>query len=557
MITFFGKSIRFLNYRTSLVLCGLWFAGTLTSVALLFLGVNAYQEAEARLHDQARTYAHLIAAHDRYGFTLADALLLGVMDQLQWSDFNEPMTPQRHAQVVRILKRHQDRLPGIASFSIVGVDGIRRAGVINKDGTDLSARGYFRFLAAGNDFFISNAEEGLASGKTGIHVAHRFAGKDNAFGGVLVLNLAVQDVFFAFYRSLNLGANSRTTIQDPQKALLVFPGNSKSASATDIAAIASKMLTAGLNAESAKTTDPADRVERFTAFERLEGSNLVATVSLPSTEALASARFALWTAIFGSLASLLTTIGATVVIARIKLVADARDEALRADGEKRKFIQAVHAAIEEERRSIAVEIHDELNATLVCARLESQSILALANRIPLSDDVARIKDRANSIVALTLNLYKCGRAIVTRLRPEVLDTLGLQGAIEEMARHYDTIHAGCRYTFQCHGDLSTVSGALSIAVYRIAQEALSNIVKHSRATQATIIASVSRSDGRLRLSISDNGQGFEPSTAARGTGCIGMAERVFAFRGSIEFRTAPEKGTEVEVELPLKHAATA
>lgn len=559
MTTLVSKSIRVINYRANgnAVLGGLWAAVIATAATLSFFGLKSFNEAKSDLRDHARTYAHLIAAHDRYGLTLADALVLGVMDQLTWADFNEPMTPERHAQVVEILNRHRARLPGIASFTIIGADGIRRAGVVNKDGTDLSTRGYFQAIKGGKDSYISNAEDGLASGKTGIHVARRFAGKDNSFGGVVVLNLAVQDVFYPFYLSLNLGPNTRTTIQDAQRALLVFPANPDPTVVASTSPTVAKMIASGAAHGFSAYTDPTDRIERVTAFERLEGSNVVATVSLPVAEALASARFALWTAFFGSLASFLTGVGATVIIARTRLIADARDQALKADGEKRKFIQNVNAAIEEERRSIAVEIHDELNATVIGARLESQNILALAGKMPATDEVEKVKKGAQSIVGLTLNLYERGRAIVTRLRPEVLDTLGLVGAVDEMVRNYDQLNPDCRFSFQTFGDLANLDGALSIAAYRIVQEALSNVVKHSQATQAAVVVSVPSDGERLRLSIRDNGKGFDASAASRGIGAIGMTERVFAFSGSIEFRTAPGKGTEVDVDLPLKRAEPA
>lgn len=554
-----SRSIRAINYRAnaSALLGGLWVAVIATSATLIFLGLKSFNEAKVDLRDQARTYAHLIAAHDRYGLTLADALVLGAMDQLQWSDFNEPMTPERHGQVVEILNRHRSRLPGVASFTIIGADGIRRAGVVNKDGTDLSSRSYFQAIKDGKDSYISNAEDGLASGKTGIHVARRFAGKDNKFGGVVVLNLAVQDVFYPFYLSLNLGPKSRTTIQDAQRALLVFPANPDPSVLASTSPTVSKMIASGSAHGFSSYTDPVDHVERVTAFERLEGSNVVATVSLPVAEALAGARFALWTAIFGSLASFLTGVGATVIIARTRLIADSRDRALKADGEKRKFIQNVNAAIEEERRSIAVEIHDELNATVIGARLESQNILALAGKMPATDEVEKVKKGAQSIIGLTLNLYERGRAIVTRLRPEVLDTLGLVGAVDEMVRSYDELNPDCSFSFQTFGDLSNLDDALSIAAYRIVQEALSNVVKHSGASQASVVVSVPSGADLLRLSIRDNGKGFDAAAASRGIGAIGMTERVFAFSGVIEFRTAPGKGTEVDVELPLKRALPA
>lgn len=554
MTTLVSKSINVINYRAnvSAVLGVLWAAVIATAATLCFFGLKSFSEAKAGLRDQAKAYAHLIAAHDRYGLTFADSLAQGVLDQLRPSDFSGPMTPERRAEVARVLSLHRARLPGISSFAVIGPDGARRVSVGIPENTDPRESGYFQPIRDGSSFYISNAGEVPAGGKAGIHVARRFSGMGDSFGGAVVLNLSVQDVFFPFYQSLNLGPKSRTTIQDAQHALLVFSPTPATSLATGASPVVTKMIAAGATHGLSINTDPADHIERVTAFERLEGSNVFSTVSLPVGEALASARFALWTAFFGSLASFLTGVGATVIIARTRLIADARDQALKADSEKRKFIQNVNAAIEEERRSIAVEIHDELNATIIGARLESQNILALADRMTLSDEVEKVKKGAQSIVGLTLNLYERGRAIVTRLRPEVLDTLGFLGAVDEMVRNYDELNPDCSFSLQASGDLANLDGALSIAAYRIVQEALSNVVKHSRATKASVVVSVSDAGDRLRLSIQDNGRGFDASAASRGIGAIGMSERVFAFSGSIEFRTAPGKGTEVKVDLPLR-----
>jgi two-component system sensor histidine kinase UhpB len=149
-------------------------------------------------------------------------------------------------------------------------------------------------------------------------------------------------------------------------------------------------------------------------------------------------------------------------------------QALReADAEKRRLIGKVNTAVEDERQSIALEIHDELNATLIAARLEAQRIADLSPE-------GEVRDKAQSIIKLTLGLYNSGRALVRRLRPEVLDMLGLDGAVEEMVRHYDSARSGCRFHLQAHGDFSHMEGSVAISAYRIVQEAMSNIVKHAR-----------------------------------------------------------------------------
>ena len=115
-----------------------------------------------------------------------------------------------------------------------------------------------------------------------------------------------------------------------------------------------------------------------------------------------------------------------------------RNDAVKSNVEKRKLIHKVNTIAEFERKSIAVEIHDELNATLVGAKFDSQRILALIDKIEQeTPKTNEIMEPAQSITKLTKDLYAAGRAIVTRLRPEILDTLGLSKAIEELVNHFN------------------------------------------------------------------------------------------------------------------------
>ncbi|WP_373988240.1 ATP-binding protein [Duganella sp. BuS-21] len=219
-------------------------------------------------------------------------------------------------------------------------------------------------------------------------------------------------------------------------------------------------------------------------------------------------------------------------------------QALReADAEKRRLIGKVNTAVEDERKSIALEIHDELNATLIAVRLEGQRIADLSPE-------GEVRDKAQSIIKLALGLYNSGRSLVRRLRPEVLDMLGLEGAVEELVRHYDSARSGCRFDLQARGDFSRLEGDIAISAYRIVQEALSNIVKHARATQASL--SLALEQGELRIRIADNGRGFDAALASAGIGLVGMRERVYALNGSIALETSPEAGTLISIAMPIR-----
>ncbi len=238
------------------------------------------------------------------------------------------------------------------------------------------------------------------------------------------------------------------------------------------------------------------------------------------------------------------------VAARTRDLLASRNEALRADADKRKLIQKVNSIIEDERKSIAVEIHDELNASLIAVRLEAQSIGMLAAKAGASAEVEEIRAKAQAITRLALDLYANGRRLVRRLRPEVLDMLGLHGAVEEMLRHYDS-GSGCRFAFHSEGDFSRLGNELAISAYRIVQEALSNVMKHAQASNAEVTLALDDAHEVLRIVVEDDGQGFDPAVSSEGIGIIGMRERVYALRGTMDVRSAPRRGTTVEITLPL------
>lgn len=230
-----------------------------------------------------------------------------------------------------------------------------------------------------------------------------------------------------------------------------------------------------------------------------------------------------------------------------------RNEAVKANYEKRKLIQKVNTAVEDERKSISIEIHDQLNATLIAAKLNSERILHLAQLEPSSTASSEIGARAQTIMNLTLELYENARIIVRRLRPEVLDMLGLRGAIEEMILTYNASHPSCHFEFKENGDCSKLEGGLSITIFRLIQEGLSNVVKHANATQAHVTLKVDEPGKTVRLVVLDNGVGCNVSTEAEGIGLIGMKERVYPYNGSFQFDSQPGQGTKITICLPLLH----
>jgi two-component system sensor histidine kinase UhpB len=198
------------------------------------------------------------------------------------------------------------------------------------------------------------------------------------------------------------------------------------------------------------------------------------------------------------------------------------------------LIRRLNTVVEDERKAISIEIHDVLNAILIGIRLDSQAILSSmtqAQHTPLMDEVV---ERAKSIAAHANDLYAACRAIVTRLRPEVLDVLGLDEAIEEMVKTYNATHPACTFTFHFDGSTAGVDPNIGIAAYRIVL------------------------DDELRLAIEDDGRGFsEQQDAAAGFGLVGMRERADAFGGSLEIHSARnDGGSRIVARIPLKPQQT-
>ena len=236
---------------------------------------------------------------------------------------------------------------------------------------------------------------------------------------------------------------------------------------------------------------------------------------------------------------------------RTRELQEAIAKALDADAERRRLIAQGNALVEDERQRIAVEIHDHLNASLIVVQFEAQRLAEVAATLPESEQREEFKRIADQISRTTAELYASARTIVKQLRPEVIDTLGLKGAIEEMVRNYDKVQAECRFTLRAEAGFPNLRGELAITAYRVVQEALSNVVKHSAATRARVTLGPGSEKGHVRITISDNGKGFDVKKRSAGVGLIGVRERVDAAGGTFDLASTPGAGTKLTIELPL------
>ena len=202
-------------------------------------------------------------------------------------------------------------------------------------------------------------------------------------------------------------------------------------------------------------------------------------------------------------------------------------------------------ALEEERRRIAREIHDELGQSLTALKMDLTSL-----KKKTETDPTCLEQEINSMLEIVDRTLNTVRTITSELRPGVLDQLGLVAAMEWQLQEFET-RSGL--TFDAHLDesLPVLPEDIQIALFRIFQELLTNIVRHSKANHITL--SLTRKGTNLTLMVHDDGIGIETENISSNVslGIIGMKERTQFLGGNFEIRGNPESGTTIIVEIPI------
>ena len=210
---------------------------------------------------------------------------------------------------------------------------------------------------------------------------------------------------------------------------------------------------------------------------------------------------------------------------------------------------------EEERRHLAHELHDEMGQSITAIKA-----LAVSIRERLEGSEPALAERAATITDVSSDIYARVRRMMTQLHPVVLDELGLAAALELMVDDWNMHHAECFCTLVAPRDLPVLTAAARIGIYRIVQEALTNIARHSRASEARIELAVTSTDGAISsivLDIVDNGIGFDVEHRRRGLGLLGIQERVNAMNGKLDIETQPGAGVRICMRAPIEPPAHA
>jgi PAS domain S-box-containing protein len=208
---------------------------------------------------------------------------------------------------------------------------------------------------------------------------------------------------------------------------------------------------------------------------------------------------------------------------------------------------------EEERTRIAREIHDELGQTLTGMQMSLSWLDKKLSKLDDSKFTSQpiIREEIVNISRLVDNAIQTVQEITTELRPVLLDDLGIRAAIEWQAQEFQT-RTGIACTSTSNVENITLAQQLSTAIFRILQEALTNVVRHANATRVEIV--FIENEAHLELDVIDNGKGIKEHEieSSKSLGLLGMRERVLPFGGTVKIAGIPRTGTRLTVQIPLK-----
>lgn len=209
--------------------------------------------------------------------------------------------------------------------------------------------------------------------------------------------------------------------------------------------------------------------------------------------------------------------------------------------ENRALTQHSLAIQEEERQRLSQELHDELGQSLTAIKVMA---VTAAHR---EADVGKI---SVSISDICDHLMLVVRSMMQQLHPLVLTELGLKATLEEMVHHWSERNPELNLQITCDDVVDTLDKTITIQVFRVIQECLTNVVRHARANQVTIDLDLLTSQ-TLQLKVQDDGQGCDLNAMSRGFGLRGVKERIKSLDGEVNVKSQPGKGMNVTARIPL------
>ncbi|MDT4292155.1 histidine kinase [Methylomonas sp. MO1] len=211
--------------------------------------------------------------------------------------------------------------------------------------------------------------------------------------------------------------------------------------------------------------------------------------------------------------------------------------------ENRALTQHSLAIQEEERQRLSQELHDEFGQSLTAIKVMA---VTAAHR---KADAAKI---TTTISEICDHLMTVVRSMMQQLHPLVLTELGLKATLEEMVNHWSERNADLRLTIRCSDAVDGLDKNLTIQVFRVIQECLTNVVRHAQAHSVTIdLEKLDLPQACLQLKVQDDGRGCDLQTTSQGFGLLGIKERIKSLDGELQVLSRPGSGMLVNARIPL------
>lgn len=228
------------------------------------------------------------------------------------------------------------------------------------------------------------------------------------------------------------------------------------------------------------------------------------------------------------------------------------EEAAQTEREKNRRIAALLRSIEGDRRRTSSDIHDHVGASLATVMIWVRRLGVLVQAGAAggeSESHSEILAAIRKLESSVNDAYDAARNIVRKLRPEMLDVLGLDEALAELVGNFVSNSPRCEYRYECPQRLPQIEREVAISIYRVVQESLTNAAKYSNAAHV-VVRLVCEGDDVLRLTVVDDGTGFDVRAVAseKTFGLIGMRERMTAIGGRLTISSSAG-GTTVEAQV--------
>ena len=435
-------------------------------------------------------------------------------------------------------------------------------------------------------FYVGPVVKGKITKKYSFTISHRIEGRKGEFLGILVAAIDSDD-FTNFLNTINVGEYGAVAVFRTDGVLIFRQPMQDKYLTMNYKHL--KLFTISFDNAPAGVYEAdrwMDNARRFVAYRKIEGRPLIVVTSVPARSLLTEWRkrlrsyTAIALAIFFALAGLSWFAYRTVsheekeksreiseinrsleseiaerrrVEAELKSAHDdletrveQRTRELNTANEQLRALSARLLSIrEEERTRISREIHDELGQALTGLKMDLSWLLRKSpeNSLPFAEQIKPMTELINKTIQTV-------RRISTELRPGVLDDLGIVAAIEWLVEDFKN-----RTRIECtsFADLNgaVIGPELSTALFRILQEALTNVIRHAEATHVTI--GIRNDAGVIVLEVEDNGKGISERNIrnARSLGILGIRERALLFGGEVHIEGAAGKGTTLVIRVPL------